>query len=174
LKIFERITKVLWYVVFIQLRRFVYKQKTKGRYRTEKPWRFLFSENQFCSLSVWDLLSLIPWVFQSEIFTRHSLLCYWVLAEIWATNSSHNICNKCCMHPCQHWVKCSFVCETVCTNICKNWLKKYKKYILHLIKVHKHVVRTNKIPLVDLYRKKKDEMLCLFFVRERCWDYSCV
>jgi len=32
-------------------------------------------ENQFCSLSVWDLLHLTPWVFLSEIFTRHSSLC---------------------------------------------------------------------------------------------------
>jgi len=35
----------------------------------------LFSENQFCSLSVWDLLRLTPSVFWSEIFTRHSSLC---------------------------------------------------------------------------------------------------
>jgi len=35
----------------------------------------LFPENRFCSLSVWDLLRLTPWVFWSEIFTRHSSLC---------------------------------------------------------------------------------------------------
>ena len=35
----------------------------------------LFSENQFCSLSVWDILRLTPWVFWSEIFTRRSSLC---------------------------------------------------------------------------------------------------
>jgi len=35
----------------------------------------LFSENQFCSLSVWDLLRLTPWVFWFEIFTRRSSLC---------------------------------------------------------------------------------------------------
>jgi len=34
-----------------------------------------FSENRFCSLSVWDLLRLTPWVFWTEIFTRHSSLC---------------------------------------------------------------------------------------------------
>jgi len=32
-------------------------------------------ENQFCSLSVWDLLRLTPWVFWSEILTRHWSLC---------------------------------------------------------------------------------------------------
>jgi len=41
----------------------------------EKTHDVLFSENQFCSLSVWDLLRLIPWVFWSEIFTRRSSLC---------------------------------------------------------------------------------------------------
>ena len=35
----------------------------------------MFSENQFCSLSVGDLLRLTPWVFWSEIFTRRSSLC---------------------------------------------------------------------------------------------------
>ena len=35
----------------------------------------LFSENRFWSPSVWDLLRLTPWVFWSEIFTRHSSLC---------------------------------------------------------------------------------------------------
>jgi len=35
----------------------------------------LFSENRFCSLSVWDSLRFIPWVFWYEIFTRHSSLC---------------------------------------------------------------------------------------------------
>jgi len=35
----------------------------------------LFSKNRFCSLSVWDLLRLTPWVFWCEIFTRHSSLC---------------------------------------------------------------------------------------------------
>jgi len=34
----------------------------------------LFSENRFCSLSVWDLQRVTPWVFWSEIFTRNSSL----------------------------------------------------------------------------------------------------
>jgi len=41
----------------------------------EKSEDVLFSENQFCSLSVWDLLRLTPWVFWSEIFTRRLSLC---------------------------------------------------------------------------------------------------
>ena len=41
----------------------------------KKSQNVLFSENRFCSLSVWDLLRLAPWVFWYEIFTRHSSLC---------------------------------------------------------------------------------------------------
>jgi len=41
----------------------------------KKSQEVLFSENQICSLSVWDLLRLTPWVFFYEIFTRHSSLC---------------------------------------------------------------------------------------------------
>ena len=41
----------------------------------KKSQDILFSENRFCSLSVWDLLRLTPWVFWCEIFTRHSSLC---------------------------------------------------------------------------------------------------
>jgi len=41
----------------------------------KKSLDVLFSENRFCSLSIWDLLRLTPWVFWYEIFTRHSSLC---------------------------------------------------------------------------------------------------
>jgi len=54
----------------------------------------LFSENQFCSVWVWDLLHLTPWVFWSKIFTRCSTLWLLSFAEIWAPHSSHKIDNK--------------------------------------------------------------------------------
>jgi len=38
---------------------------------------------------------------------------YWVLAEIWALDSSHKIVNKFFIHHCQGWKEGSFVCETV-------------------------------------------------------------
>jgi len=41
----------------------------------KKNQDILFSENRFCSLSVWESLRLSPLVFWSEIFTRHSSLC---------------------------------------------------------------------------------------------------
>jgi len=41
----------------------------------KKSQDIFFSENRFCSLSVWVLLRPIPCVFWSENFTRHSSLC---------------------------------------------------------------------------------------------------
>jgi len=40
----KKFTKVLSFVVFTQLRRLVYKQITKGRYRTENPRPFFFGK----------------------------------------------------------------------------------------------------------------------------------
>ena len=42
---------------------------------------------------------------------RHCV--YWVLAEIWAADSSHKIRNKFFIHHCPGWKEGSFVCETV-------------------------------------------------------------
>ena len=70
----KKFTEALSYVVSTQLRRHVHKQ-IKREYAGKKSQDVLFSENQFCSLSVRDLLRLTPWVFWSEIFTRHWSLC---------------------------------------------------------------------------------------------------
>jgi len=72
----------------------------------------LFSENQFCALSVRDLLRLTPWVFWYEIFTRISSL-WLVLTEIWVPNSSHKIWNNFFINHWHDWKEDSFVCETV-------------------------------------------------------------
>ena len=49
----------------------------------KKSQDVLFSENRFCSLSVWDSLRLTPRVFWSENFTGHSSLCvlFWLRFE---------------------------------------------------------------------------------------------
>jgi len=70
----KKFTQVLAYVVCTQVRRHVHEQITNRRYEEEKLGR-LFLKIQFCSLSVRDILRLTPWVFWSEIFTRHSSLC---------------------------------------------------------------------------------------------------
>ena len=71
----KRFAQVLSYVVCPQVRRHSHKQITKRRYGENKSQDVLFLENKFCSLSVWDLLRLTPWVFRSQVFTRHSSLC---------------------------------------------------------------------------------------------------
>jgi len=71
----KKFTQVLPYVVCTQIRRHIHKQMTKKKDTGKKIQDTLFSENQFCSLSVWDLLRLTPWVFLSEIFTRRSSPC---------------------------------------------------------------------------------------------------
>ena len=53
----------------------VHKQITKKKNTGKKSQNVLFSKNQFCSLSVWNLLHRTPWVFWYEIFTSHSSLC---------------------------------------------------------------------------------------------------
>jgi len=52
----------------------------------KKSQNIFFSENRFCSLSVWVLLRLIPLVFWSKNFTRHSSLC--VLSFGWDLSPS--------------------------------------------------------------------------------------
>ena len=70
----KKFTQVLSHVVCTQVRRHVHKQITKRRYGEENQ-DVLFSENQFFSLSVWDLLRLTPLEFCYENFTSRSSLC---------------------------------------------------------------------------------------------------
>ena len=74
-KILKKFMQVLSYILCTPVRRYVSKQITKKEDTGKKRQGVLFSENQLCSLSVWDLLPFTPWVFRSEIHTRHSSLC---------------------------------------------------------------------------------------------------
>ena len=79
----------------------------------KKSQDVLFSENRFCSLSVWDLLCPTRWVFWSEILTRHPSLCLLSFGWYLSPDSSHKIRNKFFIHHCSGWKEGSFVCETV-------------------------------------------------------------
>jgi len=98
-KIPKKIKNVLSYVLRTLLRRHVHKKKHKKEIG-KKIHDVLFSKDRFCSLSVWDLLRLIPLVFWSEAFTRHVSFCVLSFPEFWVSNSSHKICNKFFIH---HW-----------------------------------------------------------------------
>ena len=108
----KKFTQVLSYLVCTQVRRHVHKQITERWYGEEKLGH-LFSENRFCSLSVWDLLRLTPWVFWLKLLPDIRHCVYWVLADIWAPDSSHKIRNKFFIHHCPGWKEGSFVCEIV-------------------------------------------------------------
>ena len=69
----KKFTQVLSYVFYTQVRRHVPNKITKKKYG-EKSQDVLFSENQFCSVSFWDLPRLTPRVFLYKIFTRRSSL----------------------------------------------------------------------------------------------------
>ena len=73
----------------------------------------MFSEKQFCSLSVWDLYAILLGYFGLKFLPDVRHCFYWVLVEIWALDSSHETVNKFCIHHCQGWEEGSFVCETV-------------------------------------------------------------
>jgi len=71
----------------------------------------LVSENQFVSLSVWDLLRLTSCVFWSEIFTRRSSLCLLSFGWDLSPKSSHKIDNIVFNNHYEGRKEGSFVCE---------------------------------------------------------------
>ena len=107
----KKITQVISYFVSTQVRRHVHKQITK-EYTEKESQDVLFSENQFCSFSVWDLLRLLLWYFCLKYLPNIRHCVFWVLLKNWASESSQKIGNK-FDHYCQGWKKGSFVCETV-------------------------------------------------------------
>ena len=72
----KKFTQVISYVFCTQVRRHVHKQ-TKRRYAKEKQ-HVLFSENQFCSVWVWNLLCLTPWCFSLKFLLDVPNCVYWV------------------------------------------------------------------------------------------------
>jgi len=86
-----------------------HRKKIRGR----KPRTFYFRKTGFvhsrsgtyCA----SLLSYFAMKFLPDI--RHCVC--WVLAEIWAPDSSHKIRNKFFIHHCPGWKEGSFACESV-------------------------------------------------------------
>jgi len=94
-------------------RRHVHKQIIKRRYREEKPEHFFFLKTSFFHSRSGSYYALFLGYFGLKILPDIHHCVYWVLAEIWAPDSSHEIFNNFFIHHCQGWKEGSFVCETV-------------------------------------------------------------
>ena len=106
------------------------KTKHKRRYREEKSGRFVLKKKTsfpglFCSRSgIYYALFLC--CFDLIILPKILYCVYWVVVEIWVSNSFHKICNKFFIRWCQGWKECLFLCEVVwffynLIPICLSW-----------------------------------------------------
>ena len=109
----KKFTQVLSYVVSTQVRRHVHTRITKGRYGEEKPGRFVFGKPVLFTLSFGTYFALLLGCFGMKFWPNIRHCVYWLLAEIWAPDSSHKTGNKFFTDHCQGWKQGSFVCETV-------------------------------------------------------------
>ena len=85
-----------FHMLFVSSQRGISKKKTQKKDIRKKSQDVLFLEKQvfqFCLISVWDLLRLIPWVLDLKFLPDIPYCAYWVVAEIWASNSFHKISN---------------------------------------------------------------------------------
>jgi len=85
------------------------RRKILGR----KARTFCFRRTGFVHSRSGTYCALLPGYFGLKFLPdiRHNV--YWVLAEIWAPDSSHKFHNKSFIHHCPGWKEGSYVCETV-------------------------------------------------------------
>ena len=81
--------------------------------RRKKARTFCFWKTSFVHSQSGTYYALLLEYFGLKFFPDIHYCVYWVLAEIWAPNSSHGICNKLFIHHCQARKEGSFVSETV-------------------------------------------------------------
>jgi len=74
---------------------------------------FCFRKTSFVRSGSWTYYALLFGCFGLKFLPDIRNCVYWVLAEIWASDSSHKISNKFFIDHCQSWREGSFVCETV-------------------------------------------------------------
>jgi len=110
----KKFTQVLSYVVYTQVRRHAHKQITKRRYGGEKLGRFVFGKSVFFHSQSRTYYALLLGYSGLKYLPDVRHCVYWVLAEIWAPDSSHKIGNNFFLHHCHGWKEGSFMCETVC------------------------------------------------------------
>jgi len=74
---------------------------------------FCFRKNSFVQSRSETYYALLLGYFRLKFLTNICHCVYWVLADIWAADSSHKISNIFFYPHCQSWKEGSFVCETV-------------------------------------------------------------
>jgi len=117
----KKFTQVLSYIFYNQVSKHVHKQ-IKKEDTGKKRHDVLFSEDQFCSLSVWDLLRLTPWVIWCKIFTTRMSLCLLRFGWDFSPRFVQQDWQKVFIHHCQRWKEGLFVCETV---LFLSWVNTY-------------------------------------------------
>ena len=86
-----------------------HKKKIRGR----KAKTFCFPKIGFVHSRSKTYCALLLGYFCLKFLPDIIHCVYWVVAEIWAPESSHKIRNKFLIHHCPGWKEGSFVCETV-------------------------------------------------------------
>ena len=112
-KFWKKIMQVISYVDCTPIRTHVRKQITKNKIRGWKFKTFCFRKTNFVHSRSGTYYVLLLGYLDLKFIPDICHYVYWVLAEIWAPNSSHKICNKFFIHHCQSLKECSFLCETV-------------------------------------------------------------
>jgi len=108
----KKFTQVLSKFSYTRVRRHVHKRITKRRHGEEKPGRFFFRKTSFVHSRSGNYYALLLGCFRLKFLPDILHCVYWVLAEIWAPDSSEKIGNKVFIDRCQGWKGGSFVSET--------------------------------------------------------------
>ena len=109
----KKFTQVLSYVVCPQVRRHVHKKNHKMKIRVRKSRTFSFRKTSSVHPRYGTYYTLLLGCFGHKLLPDVLHRIYWVLAEIWAPDSSHKIGNKFFIDYCKDWKEGLFVCETV-------------------------------------------------------------
>ena len=99
------------------------KRKHRKRYKEEKARTFCFRENKYSSfVCYWSesYYALFLGCFDLKCLPDIPYCVYWVVAEIWASNSLHEIFNEYFIHHCHNWKEGSILCETIWSF--SNWI----------------------------------------------------
>ena len=108
----KKFTQVLSYVVCTQVMRHVHKQITKKKIRGRIARTLCFRKTNFVHSRPETYFALLPEYSALKYLPDVRHCVYWVLAKIWAPDSSHKIGNKFFIHHCHGRKEGFFVCET--------------------------------------------------------------